>query len=156
MTMSGSLIPHSNSPEPNEPLQQPGEEPRAGDGAHHGRHDPHDERDRQSLRKPWVPTTEDCLGALGQLPGLVALKLLKPSEANALRAVYHEILEHQRRTASHDAAGGLADRDVLDLAREDPRRFAMLEPLLSDEQIAMVAKDAAETNDAADGHHGEA
>ena len=150
MTMSGSLIPHSNSPQPNEPLQQPGEEPRAGDGAHQGRHDPHDERDRQSPRKPWVPSTEDCLGALGQLPGLVALKLLKPSEANAARAAYHEILEHHRRTASHDAAGGLPDRDVLDLARKDPRLLAMLEPLLSDEQIAMLAKDAA------DGRHGKA
>ena len=97
--------------------------------------------------KKRIPSREECLYAIHQLAGLVALGMLTSAQANSIRASYREILKHHDR--AHVAAGGagLADGNVLELARNHPEILSMLEPLLTDEQIAMVMRDG-------DGHDG--
>jgi hypothetical protein len=140
-------------------LMLPGPSGSEADGADardpHGDHD-HDQRDPRGQDggyrrgKSRIPKTDECLKALAQLPGLVAMKLLKPAEANAIRAAYREILQHYQKEHAREDRRRLSDADVLDLMRKDPKILGMLEPLLTDEQIAMVM------NGAKDGPNAEA
>lgn len=88
-----------------------------------------------------IPDREECVRAIQQLAGLVALGILTPAQANSIRASYREILNHHDR--AHVAAGGagLADRNVLELARNHPDILSMLESILTDEQIELVMQD---------------
>ena len=92
--------------------------------------------------KPPIPSREDCLQAMAQLPGLVALGVLKPAQANSIRASYREILQYHEKTQSQRGQDGLSTSDVLELARKDPHIFSLLEPILSDRQIRAAMKDA--------------
>jgi len=89
-----------------------------------------------------VPDADACLQAMAQLPGLVALNVLKPSQANAIRAAYRDILQHHQKNAPSDGEKRSTDVDVLELARKDPHIFSMLEPILTDEQIKLAMNDA--------------
>jgi hypothetical protein len=78
------------------------------------------------------------LRAIAQVAGLVALGLLKPAQANAIRASYREILQHHRQSQAREDNQGLSNADVLRLMRDNPEILGLLEPLLTDEQVAMV------------------
>jgi hypothetical protein len=100
------------------------------------------QEDPRPTRK--VPSTRECLEGLAQLPGLVALNLLKPAQANSIRGVYREILQHHEKCESRETHARQTNVDVLEAARKDPHLFNLLEPFLSDEQVAMVMQDARE------------
>lgn len=91
-------------------------------------------------REGSILDAETCLRGLGQLPGLVALGVLKPAQANAIRGSYREILQYHQRSQVRDDRNGLSNVDVLELMRTNPRILSMLEPLLTQEQIAMVMR----------------
>jgi hypothetical protein len=95
---------------------------------------------RYSRRRTSVPTVVECLGQLASLPGLVALRMLTPAQSNAIRASLNDILQHHERAKSSHQRSAIADADILDLMGRDPRILNMLEPLLTDEQIAMFAQ----------------
>jgi len=107
------------------------------DGAHHGAAG---YGDGPSSRG--IPDADACLIAMAQLPGLVALKVLKPAQANSIRAAYRDILQHHQKNAPRDGEKRSTDVDVLELARKDPHIFSLLEPILTDEQIKMAMHDA--------------
>jgi len=87
-----------------------------------------------------IPSKEACLAALAQLAGAVALGLLKPAQANAMRTNYVEILRHHQRNESRDDRQGIANEDVVELMRSNPQAFSILEPFLTDDQIDMVMR----------------
>lgn len=91
-----------------------------------------------------IASREDCLSALTNLPGAVAMGLLKPAQANSMRASYTEILRYHQRNEIHSDRNGMADADVLEIMRKDPKMFSVLEPFLTDEQIDLVMKNAKE------------
>jgi hypothetical protein len=87
-------------------------------------------------------TEEDCLAALSRLPGLITMGLITTAQANAIRGTYATILQHHHHSAQGDAAQQtLADEDVLTMLRANPELLNMLEPFLTDDQIAMAMKD---------------
>lgn len=96
---------------------------------------------RRRKTNPKIPSAEACLAALAQLPGLVALKYLSPAEANAVRGVYQAILQHHQKSRAASVQPGIADVDLLTIARTNPEMLSMLEPLLSDQQIDLIFGD---------------
>lgn len=95
------------------------------------------EHRRRTERRAEIPSVQDCLRALAQLPGLIALKALSTGQANAIRGAYNAILQqHQHSQASGQQQ--LSDDNVLELYRQHPEMISMLEPLLTDAQIKMV------------------
>lgn len=94
----------------------------------------------QKRRK--IPSPEDCLFALESLVGAVAMGLIKPAQANTIRASYAEILRYHEKNESRNDRQGLADADVVELMRKDPKVLSMLEPFLTDGQIDLVMKHA--------------
>lgn len=94
-----------------------------------------------------IPSAEACLAALAQLPGLVALKYLTPAEANAVRGVYQAILQHHQKARAASIQPGIADADLLEIARANPEILSMLEPLLTDEQMDLILGDNAVSAD---------
>ena len=105
------------------------------------------EEPRRRKRGP-IASMEDCLIALASLAGAVAMGLLKPAQANSIRASYTEILRYHQKNETRSDRNGMADADVMEIMRKDPHMFSMLEPFLTDEQIDLVMKNAK------DGGHG--
>ena len=95
-----------------------------------------------------IPSIEDCLIALASLAGAVAMGLLKPAQASSIRASYSEILRYHQKNETRSDRNGMADADVMEIMRKDPKMFSMMEPFLTDEQIDLVMKNAK------DGGHG--
>ena len=52
--------------------------------------------------------------------------------------IYREILQHHRQSQARNDHQGLSNADVLRLVRGNPEVLSLLEPLLTDEQVAMV------------------
>lgn len=99
-------------------------------------------RQRSGAKQRSAPDTDDCLAALGQLPGLIAMGLVTTAQANAIRGVYSTILQQHHRTRSGRDQAQLADADVMAILRENPSMLSMLAPLLTDEQIAAIMEDS--------------
>jgi hypothetical protein len=87
-----------------------------------------------------LPSEEACLRVMTQVAGLVAMGLLKPAQAQAIRASYRELLQYHKTKARANAAS--TNLDVMDLLRKSPEMLNLLEPLLTDEQIAKVMESA--------------
>jgi hypothetical protein len=97
---------------------------------------------RTGRRAAYVLTERDCLERLSQLPGLLALGLIEPAQANAMRATLGEILRHCRHAGQEGAHGALADGDVLEIYRRDPQVFDLISGMLTADQIAAVMREA--------------
>lgn len=83
-----------------------------------------------------------CLAGLSQLPGLLAIGLLKPQTSNSMRGVFRDLLQHYQRTGRDAAKSSLANEDVLAILRENPAMLTMLAPLISDEQLQLIMGEA--------------
>lgn len=94
-----------------------------------------------------IPSADECLEMLAKLAGLLTLKIIMPAEANALRATYSEILRYHLRNEGRGSGKSVADADLLDVARSNPRMLALLEPFLTPDQIDLVMGDGAEDDD---------
>lgn len=88
---------------------------------------------------PDIPSEEECLGAIAQVARLAAMGLLKPAQANAIRGSFREILVYHQKKAKEDEKG-ISNVGVLEVFQKDPKLSSLLEPLLSQEQIAMILK----------------
>jgi hypothetical protein len=123
----------------------------ADDGPEAANGEPNADQPRQEPRdrkRGRIASAEDCLLALDRLSGAVAMGLLKPAQANAMRASYAEILRYHQKNETRSDRNGMADADVREIMRKDPTMFSMLAPFLTDEQIDLVM------NSAKDGGHG--
>ncbi len=89
-------------------------------------------------RRGRIPDSEECLAALASLAGAVGMGFIKPAQASAMRASYAEILKFHKQHDRRDDRPGIADADVLELMRKDPKLFSVMEAFLTDEQIDMV------------------
>jgi hypothetical protein len=128
--MSNLMIPGPGGAEP----EKTGDEDTHGSSRDNG-----SARGRQQCHppKPSIPSPEDCLRAFAQIAGLVAMGILKPAGANAIRSAYREILQHHKAKAK-EAEKSLTNADVMDLLRKDPKLLNLLAPLLTSEQLDMV------------------
>jgi len=141
--MSNLALPGPEGPEDNDP-KNPDEQAQTSKRFRR-RRPPRRGDSNRSARK--IPSDEDCLAALAQLPGLVALKYMTPAQANAVRGVYQAILKHYQQARAASARPGIADADLLEIARANPEILSMLEPLLTDEQMDLIFGDNAESAD---------
>lgn len=83
-----------------------------------------------------IPSPEECLARIAELPGAIALGFLKPAQANAMRAAYERLIAHH--TKKPDASAGLADVDVINLCRRDPSLLNVLARFLTADQLRLV------------------
>jgi hypothetical protein len=103
------------------------------------------QRKRTGARRPFesqIPSKQEILAKLAQIPGLVAIGILKPASANSMRGVYAELL--RSLTGGNDARQALATSDVLAAAREHPELLKLLSPLLTDEQVELLMAETRE------------
>ena len=105
-------------------------------------------RDKSRRRKPGSVLDEnECLAALSELLGLIALKMVLPAQANAMRSVLATILQHYQRSDAARSTSPLSDDNVMAMLRTNPELISMLEPFLTDAQLAMVMKEATDGDD---------
>jgi hypothetical protein len=86
-------------------------------------------------------SAEQCLRCLTQIAGLVAIGMLTPAQGNSMGASYATILQYHQKTQSAPVHGP-ATADVMQALRDHPELAAVLEPLLTDEQLEALMKEA--------------
>ena len=80
-----------------------------------------------------IYTKEECAAGLTRLIGPLAVGILKPGQANAMRAVFQNLLTfHERNEKLHTDGLGV-DADVLRSVKNNPKVLAYLAPFLSPE-----------------------
>jgi hypothetical protein len=102
---------------------------------------------QRRARQDGIPSQEDCLRAIAQLSSLVALKVLTPLQANSIRANFEALLRHHHQSQA-SRPSQISDDRVLAILRASPELLSLLEPLLTDEQIALIGRDVKESDDA--------
>jgi hypothetical protein len=100
-----------------------------------------DASQRQSRRRQpgQVLDLQQCLAGISQLPGMLALGLLKPAAANSMRGALKDLLDHHREDRQ-PASGTVATDDMIAAIRKDPTLLNWLEKMLTDEQFDLVMK----------------
>lgn len=129
--MTSNLLPGpAGDSEPSGPAQ---ESPRQDQARQHH------EQPRARSRAPRILSEEECLAALGQIPAALLCGVLTVAKANSMRAVYTSLLQHhQQRRRSGEERGGVADDGLVEMLSRHPEYANLLEPFLSDEQIAAL------------------
>jgi hypothetical protein len=101
-----------------------------------------DKRQRSGSKQRSAPDSDACLAALGQLPGLVAMRVLTTAQVNTMRGVYSTMLQQHHRSQAGQHQAQLDDADVMAILRDNPTLLSLLEPLLTDEQIDAIMDDS--------------
>jgi hypothetical protein len=96
---------------------------------------------RQHSGKADIPTEEDCLRAIAHAARLAALGVFKPSVANTVRSAFRDILQHHR-SKTKETEKNVANADVLEAVRNDPKMLSLLEPYLTQDMIDSLMKNA--------------
>ena len=99
-----------------------------------------------------IASVDDCLAMLSRLPSLVTLGLLSTAQANTIRSPCTAILQHHERQQSGPSRTVVNEKDLAKLFRTHPEYAKLFEPVLTDEQIAMLVrggKDAGDADEAA-------
>jgi hypothetical protein len=128
---------------PDEPDQPSGEANQHQETAHD--RGPTDQPGARRTRQ--IFSEQQCLEALTQLPGLITMGLVTPARANSIRSILVEILRHHQRAGRGDSRQSLDDDVVLEILRRDPTVVGLLNPLLTDDQIAMVMRHATSSHE---------
>jgi hypothetical protein len=88
-----------------------------------------------------------CLEALSQLPGLVMTGYVRPAQGNVIRSSLEAILRHHRQTDSTRSESAPKDVDLVSILRTHPELVNLFEPLLTDEQLEALMKEAMDGDD---------
>jgi len=92
-------------------------------------------------RKSEIPTVDDVLKQVMQVNGMVVLRQLSPQAASTIIMGLKVVLDvqHQREALSQEQ---LASDALVAACRRDPQLVTLLEPLLTDEQLDHLVKEA--------------
>jgi hypothetical protein len=101
--------------------------------------DHHQQRSQRRSSGNAVPSREACLQAIARLSGLVAMGILKPAQANSIRASFETILHcHERDRDRAGQAAQLPNEDVIRAFDLHPDLIDLLAPVLSEDQLQML------------------
>ena len=95
-------------------------------------------KNRRQRQANAILSDDQCLAGLSQLPGLLALNMVKPGHANAMRGCFKDILSYRLQSGRNAGDATMSDEDALSLWRSNPDKFHLIEPLLSDAQIDLI------------------
>lgn len=90
---------------------------------------------------PHVPSKAELLAKLEYLAGALAIGAVPPSTANAIKGIYATMLRHIDDVLP-TSAGALSDHEVLKVLRENPELLKFIKPLLTQEQIDLIIREA--------------
>ncbi len=88
----------------------------------------------RSSRRRRIPSVEELLAMLHDLNGLVALRVLSPSQASVIQRNLRILLDTQLKRTQEERLG-VAEEALADLCRANPQVLNLLAPFLSDEQV---------------------
>jgi hypothetical protein len=131
------------APENDEPRQR-----HADGNDRHSQQAGGDRRQRRANRDPGpILSAAECLAALTNLLGLIAMGTIKPAQANAMIATINALLRQHQAAGSRNDHPTLSDDDVFQVFNDSPETFNLLSPFLTDEQIDLVMRRATEASD---------
>ncbi len=129
--------------------QQPETAEMTRDRSPHGAGDNNSQRGSTSRRKLSVPTEEQCLAALVQIPAMMLTGMLNTTQANVTKGVYATALQHLRQPKSTSNNSGINAPSLIDILRQNRSMIDSLEPMLTQEQFKEIKKQVSDENEAA-------
>jgi hypothetical protein len=88
-----------------------------------------------------ILTKSDCLSGLSQLPGLLAMKLVAPAQANAMSRVYSTLLQYEKDEAMRSNQAGLSQPTLIETLRKNSDLINQIAPLLTKEQFDYLVRE---------------
>jgi hypothetical protein len=124
-----------------EPLGLPGPEPTTTSGP-----SPENQSKSSTGLRRRIPSCEECLALLAEIAGLLAVNMIRPAQANAMKGVLHEILAFHQRAVGGSQPGAGIDSRLLEMLPQNPELMNSLEPFLSAEQVEVLVQGATNGN----------
>jgi hypothetical protein len=125
---------------PDEMIVMP-ENPEDDSGPESKTNNNHNNHDAGRAADNGVPSREACQKAIAALPGLVAIRVLQPAQANSIRASYERILREYDRDRSAQRAH-IPDGDLSKVYEQHPDVIDLIAPLLNAEQLQLLVDKA--------------
>ena len=92
------------------------------------------------IDKRSIAILDECLQALSKLPGLVVLKVVTPSQSNAMCKVYQTLLQHHWRFVGEGAMLVAAKDTLVRLLQQHPDMAEAFAEFLDEADIAAIVK----------------
>ncbi len=111
--------------------------------------DKNTQREGAARRKPSIPSEEQCISALAQIPALMMTGLLNTAQASVTKGVYVAVLQHYRQPKSTSNSTGTTAPSLIDILQKQPSMIASLVPMLTQEQLREIQQQVNDANEAA-------
>lgn len=106
------------------------------------------QRQNAARRKPGIPTADQCVIALAQLPALMMTGVMSTTEASVTKGVYATVLQHLRQPKSKATTANSAPT-LIEILRQQPSMFDSLSTMLTPEQLHDLRNRVNDASDAA-------
>lgn len=102
-----------------------------------------------SRRKLLIPSEEQCMAALFQIPPMMLTGMISTAQASVTKAVYNTILQNLRQPKVNAGGTTMSAPSLIDNLRQNPSMLDSLEPMLTREQFKEIKKQVSGENEAA-------
>lgn len=113
-----------------------------------GTADNNSQRGSAARRKLNIPSEEQCLSALTQIPVLMMTGMMSTAQANVAKAVYTAALQHYRQPKS-TSNNPISAPSLIDILKDQPSMFDSLAAMFTPEQLKDFQKRVNDANEAA-------
>lgn len=97
---------------------------------------------------PKILSKTECLSGLSQIPGLLAMKLVAPTHANAMARVYSILLQYDKEETTRSNQAGLSQPTLIETLRKNPDVINQIAPLLTKGQFDYLVREIQDADDA--------
>lgn len=101
------------------------------------------EESRPRSRRPGayhVPSLEEIYSRIERVAGMIALGLMAPKAGAVLLSCLREMLKYHQNRSSPAGSSRIPDESLFEMAKKTPEILSMIEPLLTEDQVALVMK----------------
>ena len=102
-----------------------------------------------SRRKLLIPSEEQCIAALFQIPPMMLTGMISTAQASVTKAVYNTILQNLRQPKVNAGGTSMSAPSLIDNLRQNQSMLDSLEPMMTQNQFNEIKKQVGGENEAA-------
>ena len=110
--------------------------------------DENSQRAGAARRKLSIPSEEQCLAALAQIPVMMMTGMMSTTQASVAKGVYAAVLQHYRQPKS-TSNNSISAPSLIDILKDQPSMIDSLATMFTPEQLKDFQKRVDDANEAA-------
>ena len=110
-----------------------------------GTADNNHQRSSTARRKLSIPSEEQCLAALAQIPVMMMTGMMSTAQASVAKGVYAAVLQHYRQPKS-TSNNSISAPSLIDILKDQPSMFDSLATMFTPEQLKDFQKRVDDAN----------